>query len=342
MATIYDISKRAGVSAATVSRVLSGAAHPVKEETRQRILETAKALNYRPNTIARSLANRRTYTVALLIPSITHDFYTQLAEVTEAQLEAKGYSTYLCNTMRSAEKETRYVENLIKRRVDGVIFSPARMKPEDNAVNARNIQELIHHRIAVAAFGSHFQGVGQVYINTYGGMLQAVRCLLSFGHRRIGFIDGLPAGTRRRRLAGYAAGLSEAGIPLDEALIVSGDLGMDSGKDCAIQLLSRSQPPTALIAANNPMAIGAVRAVRDAGRSVPGDVSVIGFDDSPMSEIMDPPLSVVRQPLREIGEAAAGLLVRQMEGLGGLERVELEPSLILRGSCGPRRSDGFQ
>ncbi len=327
-----------GVSAATVSRVLSGVSHPVKEETRQKILAAAEALDYRPNSIARSLANKRTLTVALLIPSITNNFYTEIAEITEELLEDKGYSTFLCNTKRSVDKESQYVENLIKRRVDGVIFSPARLKPEDNLVNARNIAELVKNHIAVVAFGSHFKQVGQVFINTYDGALEAVRHLTALGHSRIGFIDGLSAGTRRRRLKGYLEGLRLAGIKPDDSFMISGDLGMDSGQACAHRLLSLSHPPTALLAVNNLMAIGAVKAVRQIGRKVPQDVSVIGFDDSRMSEIMDPPLTVIRQPLREIGDAVTRLLVAQMKGLGGVETIELKPSMIIRASCGPVRT----
>ena len=126
MATIYDIAKKAGVSTATVSRVLNGVNHPIKEETKQRILQIARELDYRPNVIAKSLAGGKSHTIALIIPSITNDFYTQICEVIEEKLEQKGYHTYLCNTRRSVEKESRYIESLIARKVDGVIFSPTR------------------------------------------------------------------------------------------------------------------------------------------------------------------------------------------------------------------------
>jgi len=337
LATIYDIAKRAGVSVATVSRVLNGVDHPVKEETRKKIIDAARELGYRPNKIAKSLAHRRTYTVALLIPSITNNFYTEIAEVIEEKLGERGYSTYLCNTQRMIEREMQYVDDLIARKVDGVIFSPTRVKPEDNLVNARNLEELIKNGIAVVAFGSHFTNVNQVYINTYEGALEATRYLLELGHRRIGFIDGLEAGTRKSRRRGYINGLKMAGIQIDEDLIVSGNLEMDGGYQCVRKLMQLADPPTAIIAVNNLMAIGALKGAKDMGISVPEELSIIGFDDSKLSEVVEPPLTVVKQPLKEIGDVAVGLLMEQIEGEGPPRMMELKTRLVIRSSCARKK-----
>ena len=337
MATIYDIAKRAGVSVATVSRVLNGVDHPVKEETRKKIIDAAGELGYRPNKIAKSLAHRRTYTVALLIPSITNNFYTEIAEVIEEKLGKRGYSTYLCNTQRMIEREMQYVDDLIARKVDGVIFSPTRVKPEDNLVNARNLEELIKNGIAVVAFGSHFTNVNQVYINTYEGALEATRYLLELGHRRIGFIDGLEAGTRKSRRRGYINGLKMAGIQIDEDLIVSGNLEMDGEYQCVRKLMQLADPPTAIIAVNNLMAIGALKGAKDMGISVPEELSIIGFDDSKLSEVVEPPLTVVKQPLKEIGDVAVGLLMEQIEGEGPPRMMELKTRLVIRSSCARKK-----
>ncbi|SFQ32064.1 LacI family DNA-binding transcriptional regulator [Caldicoprobacter faecalis] len=337
MATIYDIAKKAGVSVATVSRVLNGVDHPVREETRKRIIDAARELGYRPNKIAKSLAHRRTFTVALLIPSITNNFYTEIAEVIEQKLGEKGYSTYLCNTQRMIEKETQYVDDLIARRVDGVIFSPTRVKPEDNLINAKNLEELRKNGIAVVAFGSHFSNVSQVYINTYEGALQATRYLLELGHKRIGFIDGLEAGTRKSRRRGYMDALRMAGIEIDANLIVSGNLEMDGGYECVRKLMRIEKPPTAIIAVNNLMAIGALKGAKDMGIDVPGELSIIGFDDSKLSEVVEPPLTVVKQPLKEIGDVAVELLMEQIEGENASRMVELKTQLIIRASCSGKK-----
>lgn len=338
MATIYDIAKKAGVSTATVSRVINGVDHPIKEETRQRILQIARELNYRPNIIAKSLAGGKSYTIALLIPSITTDFYTQICEVIEEKLEEKGYYTYLCNTRRSVEKESRYVESLIARQVDGVIFSPTRIKPVDNKVNLENINKLKKHGIAVVAFGSQFQGVSQIYINTYQGAYDATRYLISLGHKRIGFIDGLSAGTRKSRRRGYIKALEESQIDYDPSLVTAGNLEMEDGYSCTLELLKLKHPPTAILTANNLMAIGALKAASNEGLSVPGDLSVIGFDDSPLSKVVNPSLTVVSQPLKEIGEAAVKLLMRQLEGKQEHETIQLNTHIIKRESCGnPKR-----
>ncbi len=183
----------------------------------------------------------------------------------------------MCNTQRMIERETQYVDDLIARKVDGVIFSPTRVKPEDNLVNARNLEELRKNGIAVVAFGSHFSDVSQVYINTYEGALEATRYLLELGHRRIGFIDGLEAGTRKSRRRGYIDGLKMAGIEVDANLIVSGNLEMDGGYECVRKLMRIADPPTAIIAVNNLMAIGALKGAKDMGIDVPGELSIIGF-----------------------------------------------------------------
>ncbi|MFY9176774.1 MAG: LacI family DNA-binding transcriptional regulator [Caldicoprobacterales bacterium] len=340
MATIYDIAKKAGVSTATVSRVINGVNHPIKEETRQRILQIAQELNYRPNAIAKSLAGGKSHTIALLIPSITNDFYTQICEVIEEKLEEKGYHTYLCNTRRNVEKESRYVESLIARQVDGVIFSPTRVKPQDNQVNLDNIDKLRKNGIAVVAFGSQFKGVSQIYINTYKGAFDATRYLISLGHKRIGFIDGLSAGTRKSRRRGYIKALEESGIGFDPWLVTAGNLQMEDGYACAYKLLSLENPPTAILAANNLMAIGVLKAARDKGLNVPGNLSVIGFDDSLLSKVVDPSLTVIKQPLKEIGEAAVNLLMNQLEGNQKHETIQLETRIVRRQSCGNPKERG--
>ena len=293
MATIYDIAKQCNVSTATVSRVLSGSDHPIHPDTRERILKAAKELNYRPNTIAKSLASGKTCTVALFVPTIANDFYTQIAEAMEDGLNDAGYITYLCNTKRSVIKETEYINDIITRRVDGVIFSPTRVKPEDNIQNQKNIEELRRHNVSVVAFGSRFDDVSQVSVDTYRGAYEATKYLISLGHRRIGFIDGLTAGTSRNRRKGYMDALKAEGICLDETLMMDGNLKMDSGYINAIEMLNMNEPPTAIFAVNNLMAIGVLKAARDMHIIVPRELSVIGFDDSILSELVEPSLTVV-------------------------------------------------
>ena len=157
--------------------------------------------------------------------------------------------------------------------------------------------------------------------------------MVSLGHKRIGFIDGLTAGTRQSRRRGYLKGLEEAAIPADPNLIVSGDLELESGYYCTKQLLEKNPPPTAIIAVNNLMAIGVLKAAQDMGVKVPDDLSVIGFDDSLMSEVVNPALTVVKQPLKDIAYEAARLLIAQLHGDEKIETIELEPQLIIRDSC---------
>ncbi len=333
MATIYDIAKMCNVSTATVSRVLNGSDHPIHPDTRDKILDAAKKLNYRPNTIAKSLASGKTHTIALLIPTIVNDYYTQIAEAMEDELSQAGYIAYLCNTKRSVLKEAEYVENLITRQVDGVIFSPTRVKPEDNIKNLENIEELKKNKINIVAFGSRFEGISQVAVDTYKGAYNATRYLIELGHRRIGFIDGLTAGTRGNRRRGYIDALKEEGISIDDNLITGGNLDLDSGYTKGMELLNTENPPTAIFAVNNLMAIGVLKAARAMDLHVPRELSVIGFDDSILSELIEPSLTVVRQPIEEMGATAAKLLLEQLNGKEDVKTVTLQPTLIKRDSC---------
>lgn len=333
MATIYDIAKICNVSTATVSRVLNDSDHPVHPNTKSKILKAAKELNYRPNSIAKSLASGRTQTIALLVPTISNDYYTQIAESMENELNNAGYIAYLCNTKRSVLRETEYVENLIIRRVDGVIFSPTRIKPEDNVKNLENIEELKRNNIAVVAFGSRFEGVSQVSVDTYKGAYEATKYLISLGHRRIGFIDGLTAGTQGNRRKGYMDALKNSDIDVDNDLIIRGNLDIDSGYKSGFKLLNQSKPPTAIFAVNNLMSIGVLNAAKDMHIKVPNELSVIGFDDSILSKLVEPSLTVVRQPLDRMGAIAVKLLLDELNGIGEIQSVELEPILVERNSC---------
>ncbi|HHW71370.1 MAG TPA: LacI family transcriptional regulator [Clostridiales bacterium] len=333
MATIYDIAKICNVSTATVSRVLNDSDHPVHPNTKSKILKAAKELNYRPNSIAKSLASGRTQTIALLVPTISNDYYTQIAESMENELNNAGYIAYLCNTKRSVLRETEYVENLIIRRVDGVIFSPTRVKPEDNVKNLENIEELKRNNIAVVAFGSRFEGVSQVSVDTYKGAYEATKYLISLGHRRIGFIDGLTAGTQGNRRKGYMDALKNSDIDVDNDLIIRGNLDIDSGYKSGFKLLNQSEPPTAIFAVNNLMSIGVLNAAKDMHIKVPNELSVIGFDDSILSKLVEPSLTVVRQPLDRMGAIAVKLLLDELNGIGEIQSVELEPILVERNSC---------
>lgn len=290
-------------------------------------------MDYRPNAIAKSLSSKRTFTVALLIPSITNFYYTEIAEVIEDLLDQVGYSVYLCNTKRRVENETRYIDTLIARKVDGVIFCSTRVKPEDNAVNSQNIERLQKHGIHTVTFGSHFKNVSQVHIDTYQGAYEATEYLISLGHTRIAYIDGLSAGTRGSRRRGYVDALTSNKIVSSPEYIVSGNLEIESGAYAVKELFSLNETPTAILVANHLMAAGAVKMLKKLGRSIPEDVSIIGFDDSKLCEIIEPSMTVVRQPVPDIAKTAVRLLLNQIDGKREIELVELNTKLVKRESC---------
>ena len=335
MTTIYDVAKTAGVSAATASRILRGVDHPARPETIERVLRAAKELHYRPNAIARSLVAGKTHAVALLLPTVMNDYYTQLAARINERSYEDGYLTYLCVTDRKVERETELVRNLLERRVDGVIFSPTRMRPEDNPINIENVQRLAAANMPSVVFGSRFTGTCQVYCDTRTGAREATEYLLSLGHTRIGFIDGLDAGTQGNRHAGYARAHDERGTKVLPELYRQGGLTFTGGMNATRELLSLPEPPTAFLTVNHMMALGAMEACESLGLRIPQDISLIGFDDSPLSAVVKPPLTVVQQSLVQMADAACRLLMRRMEDPGFVETAECACILTKRGSCAP-------
>ena len=331
--TIYDIAKLAGVSPATVSRVLNNIDYPMKDKTKQKVLNAMAELRYFPNTIAQSLSRGRTNTIGIIVPSITNDFYTNFVDLIESELEENGYTSYLCNTHRLIDKETAYINNLIARKVDGVVIAPTRAKPEDNEINVSNIKMLRANNIPVVAFGSSYRGVSQIQIDSYSGIYESTVFLIKRGHKRIGFIDGLNAGTKRNRFRGFCDAMKDFALQIDESFVSAGDLSVDAGFRIGKEMLSaKASAPTAIITANNLMAIGVLRAANKLKINVPGELSVIGYDDSSFAEIIQPALTVTRVPFSEISSCAVKLLLKQIINDEAPESITLKPSMMLRES----------
>ena len=331
---IEDVAEAAGVSMKTVSRVLNEEPN-VSEATRARVREVVERLQYRPHPSARVLAGRRSYLVAMLYDNPSANYLMEVEQGVLDACQAQHYHLMLAPLAYDAKDIVSKVESLVLQSgIDGVVLTPP--ITDDAALLARLDELDIPWASVSPTEGNRRIGV---VMDESSAVVEMVEHLASLGHRRIAHIKGHPAhGASRWRLAGYRAGLARAGLEPDEALVADGGFSYDSGFAAANQLLDLPEPPTAIFAANDDMAAGAIGAICERGLSVPRDVSVCGFDDTPIARHIYPSLTTVRQPTREMGRLAGAELLKAIRdrSQGGL--VTVPYTLQLRRSTGPRRS----
>ena len=329
---LKDVAIRAGVSTATTSRVLNGKGY-VSDELRERVQVALEELNYSPDGIARSMSQRRTMTVGLVVSDITNPFFTSLARGAEDASHENAYSVVLCNTDEDLEKERRYVSILREKRVDGIMLAVAGPEVE----HVRRLYEGGTNMVLIdrAIPGS---GIPTVQVDNFGGVFSATRYLLDLGHTRIGMVTGnLGITTGSERLRGFESALGLTGIQVDKKLLVEGGFHEGDAYQAGLKLCGLDYPPSAVISWGNAATTGLLLALRDCGRRVPDDVSVIGFDDLPYFMLLDHPITVIAQPGYELGRKACELLIRIIKGDPYLApddlQVQLPTELIMRGSC---------
>lgn len=335
MATIRDVAEMAGVSVASVSRVANDS-RAVQPETRRRVERAIRELGYVPNEAARSLKLARSNLLACVIPDVANPFFPELVRGIEDIASAHGYGTLLCNTDDDPQKESEYLDFLAQRRIDGLLLIPSR--DEQPPPGLIRLQEQGTPVVVMDRLLEGFDGESIVVDNRLGGAL-AAEYLVELGHRRIAIINrSLDTSSARLRHEGYQDVLRSAGL-LDESLIMLGSYSFEFGRDAAHKLFSSStrEPPTAILAGSDILAIGAVQVVQELGLRVPDDVSIVGFDRIAMSQLINPRLTTIEQPLYEMARLAANLLVEQATGetTGRHTRQTLQPSLRLGGSTGP-------
>lgn len=335
MATIRDVAERARVSVATVSAVLNRNKY-VSPELAARVRTSVADLHYRPNGLARSLKQQKAHILGLVLSDITNPFFTTLVRAVEDTARGAGYTLLLGNTDEDVAKEETYVELLRSRQVDGLILVAS-------AGEHAYLPELLNAGLPVVCVDRSLVALGadSVLTDNIAGAYQAVSHLIALGHRRIGIVTGLAGVTSTyQRLEGYRQAMTEHGYPLDPALVREGNSRLDGGAACAADLLRMPNRPTALFVTNNLMTIGAMRAIEDAGLHCPDDVALVGFDDFEWASVFRPRLTTVRQPVYEIGKAAARFLIQRIEGKRKGDPIELllPPTLIVRESCGDARN----
>jgi LacI family transcriptional regulator len=333
--TIRDVAAAAGVSYQTVSRVLNHKPD-VAEETRRRVSRVIDELGYQPSAVARSLVSQRTRTLGLITADFGDYFFTQVISGAEVEARRSDYFFLLGSTERNPADEPEYLRLLTERQVDGILF--ARPSTEGDS---EHLVSLVRKGVPLVTTAYYIPGekLMVVDVDNVDGGLQATNCLVQGGHRRIGMIMG-PVGWKSvdDRAQGYKLALERAGIAFNESFVERGDWSLQSGYEAMKRLLDRAPELTALFAHNDWLAIGAMKALREAGRRLPDDMAVVGYDDVPVAAYTDPSLTTVRQPMQEVGQLATRLLIQSIEDpeMEGKE-VLLKAELVRRGSSGSRR-----
>jgi LacI family repressor for deo operon, udp, cdd, tsx, nupC, and nupG len=332
---IKDIAERAGVSVATVSRALSGSSL-VTDETRKRIHELARELNYRPNVSARNLRTRRSMSVLLVVRDVGNPFYLEILKGVETTARAAGYAVLMGNTENDPDREVEYFNMLRDGHADGMILMTGKLPEPQPGESA----DLSHLPVVVALEMIETAAFPHVQIDNASAARTAVEHLIALGHRRIAHIAGpLPEGMAVHRRDGFRAAMTAAGLPIPEGYEVRGDYLLESGEACVETLFALPEPPTAIFVANDEMAYGAIHALRRRGLDVPGDVSVVGFDDLYLSKAFYPPLTTVSQPRADIGRTAMSLLLDILsdDATAAVPAIVLPTALNIRGSTAPPR-----
>lgn len=329
-ATIRDVAREAGVSVTTVSRVLNDSG-PVKAATRQRVRDVAQRLHFTPNTTARSLSTKRTLTLGVLLPDVYGEFFSEVIRGIDQVAQQHGYHV-LISGAHNEPAEVDAAVSAMRGRVDGLILMAAEL---DTETLARNLPERVP---AVLINANHDASqFDTINIDNYGGAVAMTAHLLRLGHREIRMISG-PARNRdaAERERGFRAALQQAGITPHPEWIVEGAFTEASGYRAAERLLTQGVRPTAIFAANDSMAVGALSAARGLGLRVPEDVAVAGFDDVPIAEYVSPPLTTVRVAITKLGSCATERLVQNIRAHNRHERRhEIQPTeLVIRGSSG--------
>lgn len=298
------------------------------------MLEAIEALNYQPNVLGRYLRRMETETVLVVVPDIMNPFFSKVLRGIEAVALKHGYQVLLGDTQNDARLEEQYLNVLPQRQVDGMIFLTARIRKE--------LMEEMARQFPIVLACEYLEGadIPTVSIDNISSARKATEHLIRLGHCRIAHLSGpMNIILSRDRLRGYQQALAQHELEADAALVQEGDFTYESGYHLTLKLLALEKPPTAIFAANDEMAIGAVKAIRHRGGRVPDDVAVVGFDDIHMASIFEPSLTTIAQPMFEIGQKAMELLLALIEGTSARRRQLVLPDrLVIRDSCGGERS----
>jgi LacI family transcriptional regulator len=334
--SIKKIAKIAGVSTATVSRVLNGS-NKVKMDTSKRVLKVVEEMNYQRDNVARRLKVKASESLifGLVITDINNPFFADIARGVEEFAYANKHVMFICNTNESPEKEIFFLNSMVSEKVSGVIIAPT-------AGNYKLFDTLISNKLPLVMIDrlKKSLNIDTVSINNEKGSFLAVQRLIQNGHKRIGIINGIKGlSNTEERFEGYKKALREVGYPISKDLITYGNFNESGGREAMKTLLALKNPPTAIFSTNNLMTLGCVKEIHKQNLSIPDQIALIGFDDSVWAEALVPPLTAVKQPGYELGVSAAKLLFKRLKNKDSkIINVLLNPELIIRESCGSKRN----
>lgn len=330
VATIRQVAEMAGVSIATVSRVFAGS-DLVSHELVERVQEAARTLNYQPNRIARNLRTQKTHTAAVVVSDIENPFFTSVIRGAERVLRNAGYTLLLANSDENEQIELEHLLNLRAEGVAGVILAPTH---ED----AKRYEQFLQAEMVIVAIDRCPRNlkIDRVTVNNIEGAQTAVRHLVEQGHTKIGFINGLPKiSTAYERLQGFEQAMKVHDLPVNPQWVQQGNFRREQGFKAMMNILSLEDHPTAVISANNLMTLGALQAIYECKLRIPADIAIVGFDDMPWANSLNPPLTTIAQPTPELGAVAAQLMLdRISDPPRPYRHVILETQLIVRESTG--------
>ena len=335
MATIWDVAKLAGVSKSTVSRVINNGS--CSTEAREAVLSAIEKLNYQPSCFAQNIRTQKSMTIALMVPDVSNLFYTEIFKSVEEIAYSQKYMVTLCDTQNSPEFELKYAEKLLARKIDGLIYGTYKMNARTQDYFVRLSEELPMVFIDYAF--KRYENISIVATEGYHSSRSAVKFLHNNGKRHIAYIN-FPRDVEVTllRYEGYRKGLEDCGLPFSSKLVYfpdarDGDLGRAIGFNGARALLDRNQEIDAIMVAADPLAVGAIKCLKQQGVKIPEEIGVIGFDNNGICEIIEPTLTTIAQPIRSVGATSAQILFNKINGVQNeTERVFFEGNLIQRNS----------
>lgn len=331
--TLKQIAEALGVSAMTVSRALNNRSN-VEEKTKERILKKARSMGYTPNHVAKSLVSRKTFTIGVVIPEISHMFFAQVISGIEEIAYQMNYQLILTNSAENYEREKKAIQTLRSKRVDGILVSSS-----ETTEVFTHFKNVIDSGMPIVFFDRCIEGLGvsTVSVNDQTAARNITQHMIDHGYKKIACLHGPPISIGKERLQGFRQAMVDNNIPVDEKLIVESGFLEQGGYKAMKKLLDlpASQRPRAVVTVNDPVAIGAMEVIDEYGLTVPDDIAISGFSDDIRSGLLKCPLTTVKQPSAEIGREAADKLIKTIQNESEpVENIELETELIIRASCG--------
>lgn len=308
--TIKEIAEMAGVSITTVSQILNNKGSRFSEQTRKKVMDIVNEYQYKPDFFASNMINRHSKTIGMIVPDVTDFFFSKVIEGVESYLNPLGYMILLCNSKHSQAKEIQYIEELIHRSVDGIILATPNILPEEKSLDSGYFAKT---PLMLIDRGINERSTGRLIVKEYEGVYQVISKLIELGHRNIGMLretDGYYQ--LSERVNAFYQAMQDHDIPVREAFLANGSLTIAGGYEAAKQVLKNDEI-TAIFCGNDEMAIGCYQAIHEAGKQIPDDISVVGFDGLEIASYLVPSLTTIHQPSFEIGFYAAKFLVDKID-----------------------------